>query len=77
MSTTEKKALPARIIMRYQDIGLLYGTHIGTRQGQRKHLVAVRDAIGKKPHQKLTIYEYAEYEGIPIQALIDLVNAHP
>lgn len=38
----------------------------------QKLIRAIKDALGKLPHQLVTIYEYAEYMGIPP----DLVRQH-
>lgn len=34
----------------------------------------IRNALGKKKHQKITLHEYAEYEGITLQILKEALH---
>ncbi|MCB0396824.1 MAG: hypothetical protein KDD36_09235 [Flavobacteriales bacterium] len=41
----------------------------------RKEHKAIRDALGKSK-RKLTVKEYCEYEGVPRQEVVEVLNAY-
>lgn len=57
-----------RLVISPKDIAMVLDTSV--RNARRKYQQA-RDAYGKAPHQMLTIYEFSEYYGIPIEDIID------
>lgn len=44
--------------------------HIKSYSGSVNHYNIVRDALGKKKHQRITIKEFAEYEGLPLEEIV-------
>lgn len=66
---------PARIFMCPDDIGLFYGKLIGTKSGIYKHWQAMRDVLQLPARQRVTIYQFADYEGLPLETVIAVINA--
>lgn len=72
----QKPLRPVRVFMCSNDLRLFFGSLIGSDSGIAKHWQAIRDSVGKtKRHHRVTIHEFAAYEGIPIETVIEVINA--
>jgi len=60
---TKRRRNPGRLFIQVQDVMNVMG-YAKTAAYQRLH--TIKAAYGKLPHQRVTVKEFAEYEGIPI-----------
>ena len=60
-----------RITIDPSDIEILIGRDIGTAQ---KLLRTIKDALGKKKHQRVTIKEFCDYIGFPFEDTCNMIN---
>lgn len=50
-----------RIIIKTKDVQIIYGI---SRSAASRQIQIIRDALNKRPKQKLSITEFAEHEGL-------------
>lgn len=65
---------PRRVLMAPGDLRLFFG-HLLGEKGVAKHWATMKAALGKARHQRVTIHEFAEYEGIDIAVVVETINA--
>jgi len=65
-----KTFLNMRKIVTPLDIALLFGK---SRRQASRILASVRKELGKKPHHKITVTEFAAYFGISTQEIEDII----
>lgn len=53
-----------RIVLQTEDVVKIFGLD---KQKARAKIRVVKDAFGKEKHQKLTISEFCDYYGLPIE----------
>lgn len=41
-----------------------------------EHYQTIKESLGKKPKQKLTVKEFCEYEGITVQDFYKIINTN-
>lgn len=68
--------VPLRAFITPDDLCLFYGTKLSSRSGRTTHMRTMRDVLQKQPKQLVTIWEFAEYEGLPIEHVISIINAY-
>ena len=49
--------------------------HITTYKGAWLHLKGIRDSLGKARHQRLTVKEFADYEGLPPELVMQKIDS--
>ena len=57
----------SRIFLYPKDLSILTGR---TEKQARKTYETIKQSLGKQEHQKITIEEYATYEGIAVEEII-------
>lgn len=60
------------IFLNVREVQLIEGH--ATYTGAFKSYSTIRDAIGKKPGQKILIPEYCQHEGVPIELVTKLLK---
>lgn len=60
-----------RITIDPSDIEILIGRDISTAQ---KLLRTIKDALKKERHQRITIKEFCDYEGLPFEETFNMIN---
>ena len=48
-------------------------THISSYDGAWAHLRKIKDSLGKKKHQRVTAKEFAEWEGIDVNIVMERI----
>jgi hypothetical protein len=65
---------PALIFLFPKDI-LRVLTHINTYNGAWKHYQAIKDSLGKQKHQRITVQEFANWEGLSAASILQQLAA--
>ncbi len=58
--------MTSRLFINVQDVQQLYGRSYSHAW---RMLQTIKDALAKEKHQNITIFELAQYEGIPIEQI--------
>jgi hypothetical protein len=48
--------------------------HITSYNGAWLHYKLIKDTLGKQKHQRITILEFATYEGFPVSAVVKALS---
>ena len=69
MITSNNPPDPALVFIFPKDVRRVL-IHITTYQGAWLHYRAIKDSLGKQSHQKLTVKEFADWEGLDAQLIM-------
>lgn len=62
------------IFLYYTDLLKIF-PHLTTKAGAHKKYNAIKECLGKKDHQLITVKEFADWQDVPLQDVVQVVKS--